>query len=57
MKLFGIKDTRTNKFVPNMYGQRRDELKVHRDELNKVEGGTIYIISPGPDHHNFKGKQ
>jgi hypothetical protein len=57
MKLFGIKDTRTNKFVPDMWGQRRDQLKEYRDELNKAEGEVVYTISFGPDHHEFKGKQ
>ena len=44
--------------VPGTYFSDKKLAKAKRQELNGDEGNgrnLRYIVSPGPDHHNYKG--
>ncbi len=52
LRLYQITDTA----VPGAYFSDKGQAK--RQELNGDEGDgrkLRYIVSPGPDHHNYKG--
>lgn len=52
LRLFALRDTQTNKPVPDTFFASKPEAKRARDDLNK---GTLrYIVTPGPDHHKAK---
>lgn len=61
-RLFMLRDDRTNKpFIqipaangPLCFGTKK-EAKDRRDEVNAADLGYSLKVSPGPDHHNFKG--
>lgn len=57
LRLFQITDTSTGK--PALEGRTflsKSEAKQVRVELNKEhESETRFIVSPGPDHRNYKG--
>lgn len=53
MKLFGIKNTKTNALVSNLFFREKKEAKTERDKMNQEEPG-LYVVSPGPDHRKFK---
>ncbi len=58
MKLFGIKDTRTNNLLSGLFAAKREDLKDERDKLNRAEAETAvepprYCITYGPDHRHY----
>lgn len=53
MKLFGIKNISTNKLVPGLFFESKQKAKVERDKMNQEEP-SVYVVSPGPDHHKYK---
>ena len=61
LRLYQITDTAANgkdRAVPGAYFSDKGQAKAKRQELNGDEGdgrNLRYIVSPGPDHHNYKG--
>lgn len=52
LRLFAIRDTRSNKLIPDAYYASKPEAKRARDNMN---GATSrYVVAPGPDHRKFK---
>ena len=52
LRLFALRDTQTNKTVPDLHFTGKSEAKRHRDALNA--GTQRYVVTPGPDHHKAK---
>ena len=61
LRLYQITDTAASgkdRTVPGAYFSDKRLAKAKRQELNGNEGDgrkLRYIVSPGPDHHNYKG--
>lgn len=60
-RLFMLRDIHDNSpiiGIPSsggpLYLESKQDAKARRDELNKL--GYVLKVSPGPDHHNYKGK-
>ena len=53
LRLFAIRDTSTNKLVPDTWFSSKDAAKRARDELSQ-DGGR-YVVTPGPDHRRYRG--
>lgn len=51
LRLFALRDTSTNKLLPNTYFGDKVAAKRERDELNKAGGS--YVVTPGPDHRRY----
>lgn len=53
-KLFALRDTHTNKLVPNAFFANKGEAKVKRGSLNPkdADGNEVmqYVVTLGPDH-------
>lgn len=58
-RLYQITDThaRNNKPVEGLHFDDKKAAKTKRRELNgdPEEHPLRYVVSPGPDHHNYKG--
>ena len=61
LSLYQIIDTAASgkdRSVPGALFSDKNKAKAARRVLNKVEDGKPeqlrYVVSPGPDHHNFK---
>ena len=60
LRLYQITDTAAtgkDRAVPGIYFSDKKLAKAKRRELNGDEGAgrnLRYIVSPGPDHHNYK---
>lgn len=60
LRLYQITDTAAtgkDRAVPGAYFSEKAKAKAKRQELNGNEGNgrnLRYIVSPGPDHHNYK---
>lgn len=54
-RLFQILDTHTKKALPNRFFTNKLAAKLERQELNTAAGVLRFIVTPGPDHHNYKG--
>ncbi len=52
LRLFGLKDRRTGKTIPDTYFNSKDAAKRVRDTLNN--GGTRYVLAYGPDHRKSR---
>lgn len=61
LRLYQITDTAAtgkDRTVPGAYFSDKSQAKAKRRELNgnESDGRNLrYIVSPGPDHHNYKG--
>jgi len=62
LRLYQITDTVTRKPVPGLFFADKMAAKRKRQELNKssgiateVVGFLRFVVSPGPDHRNFRG--
>ena len=61
LRLYQITDTAAtgkNRAVPGAYFSDKKLAKAKRQELNgdESDGRNLrYVVSPGPDHRNFKG--
>lgn len=53
LRLFAIRDTQTGRLLPETFFAGKPEAKRERDTLNN--GGSRYVVAPGPDHRRFKG--
>ena len=60
LRLYQITDTAASgkdRAIPGAYFSDKGQAKAKRQELNGSEdnGRNLrYIVSPGPDHHNYK---
>ncbi len=55
LRLFQITDTSTKKPVPALFFSDKKSAKLHRSKLNEEAGELLrYVVSPGPDHHNYR---
>lgn len=54
-RLYQITDTQTRKAVPDTFFSEKRLAKAKREELNQGQLGLRYVVSPGPDHKNYKG--
>ena len=54
-RLYQITDTQTRKPVPETFFSEKRLAKSKREELNEDQVGLRYVVSPGPDHKNYKG--
>lgn len=50
-KLFAIRDTRTNKVLPQLYFSEKRDAKAARDALNLSAMEQQFVVTPGPDHY------
>ena len=48
LRLFALRDTRTNKVIPDLFFASKPEAKKERDRRN-ADGGQ-YVVTVGPDH-------
>lgn len=53
LRLFTLRDTTTNKVVPDLYFSSKPEAKRERDSR---EAGK-YVVTTGPDHHRHESKK
>lgn len=51
LRLFAIKDLRTNRLVPDLYFSSKQQAKAVRDEL----GPNNHCVTYGPDHRHYRG--
>lgn len=49
-KLFAIRDTRTNKLIPELFFEDKTKAKNARNELNSAAGKECFVVTHGPDH-------
>ena len=60
LRLYQITDTAAqgkDRAVPGAYFSDKGQAKAKRQELNgdESDGRNLrYVVSPGPDHHNYK---
>lgn len=54
LRLFALRDTQTNKLVPDLYFVSKPEAKRARDLHNSSSNSARYVVTPGPDHRKFK---
>lgn len=52
LRLFALRDTSTNKLLPDVFFHEKKDAKVERNQRN-AEGGQ-YVVTPGPDHRKNK---
>ncbi len=53
-RLFQIVDTTTKKPVPGRFFASKLAAKLERQQLNTDCGALRFVVSPGPDHHNYR---
>lgn len=54
-RLFVVKDSTTKRMYKDEFFDCKKKAKALRIQLNEELGRDQYIVSPGPDHHKFKG--
>ena len=52
LRLFALRDTTSNKIVPDLFFSSKPEAKKARDERN--EKGASLVVTPGPDHRRSR---
>lgn len=52
LRLYALRDTRTNKIIPDVYFFNKKDAKHERD-LRKAHGEQL-VVTSGPDHHKYK---
>lgn len=61
LRLYQITDTTTKKPIEGLYFSNKQLAKAKRRELNGANEATTpsqslrYVVSPGPDHRNYRG--
>ena len=61
LRLYQITDTTSKKPVEGLYFSDKKMAKTKRRKLNGDNETTTpsqplrYVVSPGPDHHNYRG--
>ena len=48
LRLFALRDTKTNKVIPNAFFSDKPSAKKERDTRNAA--GETLVVTPGPDH-------
>lgn len=51
LRLFALRDTKTNKVLPETFFADKPAAKKVRDELNAQ--GSAVVVTPGPDHRRY----
>lgn len=51
LRLFALRDTSTNKLVPELFFNDKLAAKKERDTRNAQ--GAQLVVTPGPDHRRF----
>ena len=60
LRLYQITDTTSKKAIKDLYFSDKKLAKAKRRELNGVDEQSTpsqhlrYVVSPGPDHHNYR---
>ena len=60
-RLYQITDTTSKKPIEGLYFPDKQLAKAKRRELNGANEAMAssqslrYVVSPGPDHHNYRG--
>lgn len=55
LKLFTITDTAKPGATPDRFFTNKKDAKAERQRLNAENGTELrFIVSPGPDHHNYR---
>ncbi|MBS0453997.1 MAG: hypothetical protein JSS14_22065 [Proteobacteria bacterium] len=55
LRLFALRDTRTNKTVPELHFPNKPEARAERDARNRQLGeGLTYVVTYGPDHRHYR---
>ena len=54
LRLFALRDTQTNKTLPDTFFPSKSEAKRMRDQLNSTHSAANYVVTPGPDHHKYR---
>ncbi len=54
LRLFALRDTQTNKTLPDTFFSNKSEAKRMRDQLNSAHSAASYVVTPGPDHHKYR---
>jgi len=52
LRLFALRDLRTNQILPHVFFGSKSEAKTRRDELN-IDGAPLYCVTYGPDHRHY----
>ena len=61
LRLYQITDTTSKKPIKDLYFSDKKLAKAKRRELNGADVTATpsqllrYVVSPGPDHHNYRG--
>lgn len=61
LRLYQITDTTTKKPIEGLYFSDKQQAKAKRRELNGANEHLTpsqhlrYVVSPGPDHRNYRG--
>ena len=55
LRLFALRDTRTNIIVPGLSFSAKPDARTDRDARNKLVSANsmAYVITYGPDHHRY----
>lgn len=53
LRLFALRDTATNKLIPNLFFPSKPDAKKARDDYNKNGEGRA-VVTPGPDHRRAR---
>jgi hypothetical protein len=55
LRLFALRDTRTNTVVPGLTFPAKPDARLERDSRNSLgaPGNMAYVITYGPDHHRY----
>lgn len=56
LRLFALRDTRTNKVVADLSFPAKPDARLERDLRNKAVAANdmTYVITYGPDHRHYK---
>lgn len=55
LKLFIVVDTMRPGATPTTFFSNKKDAKAERQRLNEDNNAELrFIVSPGPDHHNYK---
>ena len=54
LRLFALRNIRTNKLVPELYFNSKPEAKRKRDAINEEAKTNVYVVTVGPDHDRFR---
>ena len=50
LRLYALRNTQTNKLMPELFFASKPDAKRHRDALNAIPGHASVVVTYGPDH-------